>query len=287
MDISPLLDSRPDPEVVAAAQADSGTLADDLALDLHKGMDSVSEELVTADPEAEPPPPPPPPPAEATPDPRQARPVAHAFPAAVPPPQAQTQDEEPEQRRSALMPRLMLVLGLIAALGLGGVVIAALAVVFVPGDEPVEQVEPESPEAPGSELDVTPAPVPDPPTDGQDMPGSSPVVEPTVSPEPVPEPVAEVTPVAAPVDAASEPTEVKAAPPPLRTGIVQVTGDMVSAVLISKSGRRRSPGEVPVGTYDLEVSFDNGKTVTRTDMVKVTSGGTVTIKCFSRVENCR
>lgn len=119
------------------------------------------------------------------------------------------------------------------------------------------------------------------------MAGSSPVVEPTVSPEPVPEPVAEETPVAAPVDAASEPTEVKAAPPPLRTGIVQVTGDMVSAVLISKSGRRRSPGEVPVGTYDLEVSFANGKTVTRTDMVKVTTGGTVTIKCFSRVENCR
>ena len=287
MDISPLLDSRPDPEVVAAAQADSGTLADDLALDLHDGMDSVSEELVTADPEAKPTPPPPPAPAGAIPDPRQAGPVAHAFPAAVSPTSPQTEHEEPEQRRSALMPRLMLVLGLLAALGLGGVVIATLAVVFSPGDEPVEQVEPESPEAPVPELDATPAPVPDPPTDGQDMPGSSPVVEPTVSPEPGPEPVAEVTPVAAPVDAASEPTEVKAAPPPLRTGIVQVTGDMVSAVLISKSGRRRSPGEVPVGTYDLEVGFANGKTVTRTDMVEVTSGGTVTIKCFSRVENCR
>jgi hypothetical protein len=83
------------------------------------------------------------------------------------------------------------------------------------------------------------------------------------------------------------PPKAKAAPATLRTGTVEVSGDMVSAVLISPTGRRRSPGTVPVGTYDLEVAFANGKTVTRNDMVVVTANATVTIRCSSRVENCR
>jgi cytoskeletal protein RodZ len=75
--------------------------------------------------------------------------------------------------------------------------------------------------------------------------------------------------------------------PVAQKGKVQINGDIDKAVLISSRGKRLSPGKVPVGTYDLEVSFSSGETITRTNFVKVSAGKTTRVTCSSISENCR
>jgi hypothetical protein len=71
------------------------------------------------------------------------------------------------------------------------------------------------------------------------------------------------------------------------TGTVSVGGDHSAAVLIASNGRRFPPGTVPVGSYDLEVTFPDGKTITRHGLVEVREGQVVSLRCSARVENCR
>jgi len=274
MNLGPMLASTPDPE---PAPQDMGTLADDLALEMDEGIESVSDALLSADPAKPAQPPAPPEPAPTAPEPADFEQVP------APHEPAPIDEDEEEHRGLGLMPKLMVAAGLLIALGLGGAVVAGLSVSLRPQEDGIEQPAAED------ALPLLAGVLPEPDAPPAEQPE---VVQPEVSPQAevneakiaAPPLVQEPEPAAAP---APEPTRAKAAPPPLRTGTVQVAGDMVSAVLISKTGRRRSPGEVPVGTYDLEVSFANGKTVTRSEMVKVTDGATVAVKCFSRVENCR
>jgi eukaryotic-like serine/threonine-protein kinase len=274
MNLGPMLASTPDPE---ARAEDGGTLADDLALEMDVGIESVSDALQSADPAKPPQPPALPEPAPTAPEPTGFEQVVASYePAHI--------DEDEEERRGlGLLPKLMVAVGLLLALGLGGAVVAGLAVSLRPQDDGIEQpdaedtlpslsgVLPEPEASPAEQPEVVQPAVEAHAEVSEAKPGTSPLVhepKPAAAPEP-------------------ETAKVKAAPTPLRMGTVAVTGDMVSAVLISQSGRRRSPGEVPVGTYDLEVSFANGKIVTRSDMVEVTSGSSTSIRCSSRVENCR
>ena len=277
MDLGSVPASQPDPE--PTPPHDSGTLADDLALELNDGADSISEALLSAEPEELPPPP-----APATPE-RPPTPQAVAFPAppATPKPQVvspepeRAAEEEPERRGVGLLPKLMAAAGLLLALGLGGAVVATFVVLNRQSMDPHEQVAVGDEPSPlaavlaePDELAEEPAATTAPPSAVAQPSATEPLAEPVPRSEPDP-----------------KIPEVKAAPPPLRTGTVTVSGDMVSVALIAKNGRRRPPGVVPVGTYDLQVGFANGKTVTRSAMVEVTADATVEIRCSSRVENCR
>ncbi len=284
MDLSPLLDSTPGPE----AEPGDGTLADDLPL-VHgeRDGDGGKDRPEPSEPELS---------AAGTPSP----PVAMRFtsePAAVPTDSAHSSShaadqDEPESRGIGLLPKLMVVAGLLLALGVGGAFVGSF-IIFTEHDSNSDEVLEAS--EPTPTVDATSVvPTESPPSgENTDTPDKSAVtrVAPTTdigegtSPEEEPVPTAGTS--SAEPAVTTAPGGVDRAPPPIKTGRVEVTGDMVSAVLISSSGRRRSPGEVPVGTYDLEVSFANGKTVTRTDMVQVTTGSTTAIKCFARVENCR
>ena len=262
MDPEPVHASGPDP--APASPSDSGTLADDAALELDAGVESVSEALLTADPELRPIPPPP-------------APVPVSIEPSAPPKES---PEEDDRRGLGMMPKLMAAAGLLAALGIGGVIVVVLAIAFLPGSE-----DPTA-ETPADELTSLAAVIEQP----EVAPGSDEATEEgdeaaTTTEQPEEPAVIEAEP-AAPAEPEPQPTVAKA-PAPIRTGTVNVSGDMVSVALISETGRRRPPGVIPVGTYDLEVGFANGKLVTRTDMVVVTSGGTVSIRCSSRVENCR
>lgn len=275
MNLGPLLASTPDPEPALEA---SGTLADDLALEMDEGIESVSDALLSADPAKPPQPLAPPEPAPTAPEPADFEQVVASQDLAP-----IDDEDEGEHRGLGLLPKLMVAAGLLLALGLCGAVVAGLSFSLRPHEDGTEPTtsgdalpslasvlpEPEAP--PAEQPEVTQTAAPSHAEVSEDKPVASP---PRLEPEPT----------AAP---SPEPPSAKAAPPPLRTGTVQVTGDIESAVLISQTGRRRSAGEVPVGTYDLEVSFANGKTVTRSEMVKVTADSTINIRCSSRVENCR
>ena len=216
--------------------------------------------------------------------------------------------EVPHKRRRSL-PFLLMLVGLAGALVVGGAGVIGLGALLQPGTDNTD-IEPPAIEKGtlGSVLASHDdhAPIAQPPK----QPETS--IPPDPSTEPVPselktsvdEPSPEVVAMRPEPSTKPEPSELDAAvdePSPKvvatpsgpkphqtpQTGVVTVSGDMISVALISASGRRRAPGEVPLGTYDLEVSFANGKTVTRTDMVRVTAGTTVSIRCSSRVENCR
>ena len=185
----------------------------------------------------------------------------------------------------------MVAAGLLLALGVGGTLVASL-VVFSES----AQLEPEGldePDEPDVGMPTDPGVVGANGSSSEPVADSSQVIEedgPTealdVDPQPEPTEPEVVEPTPAPPSVSST-KHSTSAPTVTRSGTVEVSGDMVSVVLISSSGRRQAPGRVPVGTYDLEVGFENGKTVTRTDMVVVTAGGSVSIRCSSRVENCR
>lgn len=74
-------------------------------------------------------------------------------------------------------------------------------------------------------------------------------------------------------------------PPAPRVGSVTVKGDVQSAHLVGANGRF-SPGELPVGSYHLEVVFPDGFAIKAPYTVEVASGDALTIKCSSVAQNC-
>ena len=289
MDLGPLLDSMPDADADAepGPDADSGTLADDAPLADATGRSSSEGEVSHSAHLLQE--------RESASAPAVARRLVPEQPPPGPVPgrvaELPSSDEEQSRRGLGLLPKLMVAAGLLLALGVGGTLVASLVVFSESAQlEPKVLDEPDEPDvgmptdpgvvgANGSSsepaADLSQVIDEDGPTEALDV---EPPHEPT-DPE-----VVEPTPSPPSVSSAKHSTS---APPVPRTGTVEVSGDMLSAVLISSSGRRLAPGMVPVGTYDLEVGFENGKTVTRSDMVVVTAGGSVSIRCSSRVENCR
>lgn len=71
------------------------------------------------------------------------------------------------------------------------------------------------------------------------------------------------------------------------TGTVKVQGEVQAVSLISSTGKSWRPGSVPVGVYDLVVTFPSGRVVTREGLVRVVEGDTVLVRCDASVENCR
>jgi serine/threonine protein kinase len=74
---------------------------------------------------------------------------------------------------------------------------------------------------------------------------------------------------------------------PASFGVVNVDGDAVSVVLVDGNGRRRSPGRLPPGVYDLEASFASGATIRQPGRVTVTAGRSITLRCVELLETCR
>ncbi len=72
-------------------------------------------------------------------------------------------------------------------------------------------------------------------------------------------------------------------PPSPPTGTVRATGD--AAVVLVGNGKRRSPGVVPVGTYEVLVTFP-GRDQLSVGNLTVTAGGTVRVVCDAAFANC-
>jgi hypothetical protein len=118
----------------------------------------------------------------------------------------------------------------------------------------------EEPEAP-----VALEPGPAPSGARSPKPRRSPAPAPAPEPEPVPEP--------------------RPAPEPeAPTGRVLVTGDRAKVRLVS-GGASHGPGVVPVGSYELRVSFDGGAPVSA-GRVEVRAGQTVTVACRAGLQRC-
>lgn len=70
-------------------------------------------------------------------------------------------------------------------------------------------------------------------------------------------------------------------------GRISVQGPISKATLIDKSsGRRHSPGEVPVGDYWVEVRFNGTSEDLRVGSVRIISGFALTMTCNSRSKSC-
>jgi hypothetical protein len=122
-------------------------------------------------------------------------------------------------------------------------------------EEPEPPVDVEAGPAPSSARSQrtrrSPAPAPAP----------APAPEPAPAPAPRPEPAAEAP-----------------------TGRVLVTGDRAKVRLVS-GGASHGPGVVPVGSYELRVSFDGGAPVAA-GRVEVRAGQTVTVACRAGLQRC-
>lgn len=110
----------------------------------------------------------------------------------------------------------------------------------------------------------------------QDLPGEA---APDQGPLP---PVEEPKPVQAPPEPVQPPA------PKLRYGRVQVQGPVKSASLIGSNGQSyRISSAVPVGVYDVKVTFEGGATVTLQDLVTVVDDKTVQLTCDEIAMLCR
>jgi serine/threonine protein kinase len=70
---------------------------------------------------------------------------------------------------------------------------------------------------------------------------------------------------------------------PLQTGLVSAAGDANQVFLIAED-RRHSPGEIPVGTYDIEAWFGTDRVLV--GQLNLTEGERVTITCQSSFATC-
>lgn len=115
------------------------------------------------------------------------------------------------------------------------------------------------------------------------------VVESPAPPAPAPPAIEEA--VVAPVPKAPA----KSAQPVIRrsprapTGTVAIVGDPVAeAFLVGAGGGRVAVGsEVPIGTYDLVVTFPSGTTITRTLLVTIIAGEMSIVRCSAQLETCQ
>ncbi len=98
---------------------------------------------------------------------------------------------------------------------------------------------------------------------------------------PAPEPPEPATPHSPP------PTRDEPDPEVAPNGLVVVSGDARSVVLIDGRGQRHAPGRLPVGTYDLEASFAGGATIRQPGQVTVRAGQTTVLRCVALMETCR
>jgi serine/threonine protein kinase len=196
------------------------------------------------------------------PRPSQRPPADPTFAPIEPPP---AEDPEPKRSSSSLWLLLAIAAVVVAGLGvvmLGGGVLGWMATrsAPTPDERPATAtVEPAAPE-----------PLPDEAPAAPDPQAEAPTLRPVV-PEPAPEPV---TPDKPPAQATP-------------TGLVVVTGDASSVVLIDDRSRRHPPGRLPPGTYDLEASFAGGATIRQPDRVTVRAGQTTTLRCVALMETCR
>ncbi len=71
------------------------------------------------------------------------------------------------------------------------------------------------------------------------------------------------------------------------TGTVRIDGNIIGARIIAADGTAHSVGELPVGTYDLQVAFPGGVSVAHADLVKIRSGETTVLFCSDETQNCQ
>ena len=125
-----------------------------------------------------------------------------------------------------------------------------------------------------------PAPAPVAAPDPVPAPAPAPVVEPEPDgtaeeppkPEPAPAPVAAPPPKPAPAPAAS-------------TGTVSVRGNV--PVELRGTGGAKKPGAVPPGSYEIWADFGQGMTRASMDMVTVTAGAAISVKCSTLRQACK
>jgi serine/threonine protein kinase len=149
------------------------------------------------------------------------------------------------------------------------------------GSQPVRELPVASPAAPAptptpAAVEPVPELVPE-PTPAPTV--SRPVQE---RPEPDPQPVSPPPP--APTPEAPEPVEPPAAEP--LEGAVVIQGDVLGARLVGADGQVHRPGELPAGSYRLEVAFPTGNVDIPTPVV-VEPGQTTTLRCDPVAQSCR
>ncbi len=191
-------------------------------------------------------------------------------------------DRDDPQRSSASGGRLLLWAALAAMLGLG--LVSALALVAFlllwpqgqqRASEPAAAVEAPDPQPVAAEgltdpTDENPAAAEEEPTAAE---------EPATEVEPVQaSPVAEQRSQPAP----PSPSQPGAA----TTGTVEVQGDILGARLRDADGHRHPPGELPVGSYQVEVAFATGNIVLPTPVV-VQAGRSIILRCDAVAQACR
>jgi len=191
---------------------------------------------------------------------------------AAPPDTAKDEPSLPRAGRG----RGLLLAGLAAALGLGLVLALALVAFLVlgprwlePSTEPAAAIE--APEAQPAAADEQAEPAEE--AEQRDEPSSAADEEPAQASSPAERPGQVATP--------SSPQP--AAP---ATGTVEVQGDILGARLRSADGQRHNPGELPVGSYQLEVAFATGNVVVPTPVV-VQAGRKTILRCDAVAQSCR
>ncbi|MFH1469273.1 MAG: protein kinase [Pseudomonadota bacterium] len=272
-----------DPGALVEGAAD-GTLAESLLMGEDERADSISEALVSAEFSS-----------PATPRPDDPGPPPRLPPLRSAPTLSAEEEveDDPPPARIGWLPKIALLVGLLGVLGVGVLTVGGALWLSRPGSEPVGE-EPADDGGLSAVVEAGPAPA-----DEHGLPVADATMTPAEQSAPIPadQEAASASSVSEPglapaalAPAPSESAPPRAEPAPVRaarTGMVSVSGDMESATLIGRRGVRVAPGEVPVGTYDLEVTFAGGKTITRTGLVRVAEGASVSIRCSARLENCR
>jgi hypothetical protein len=69
-------------------------------------------------------------------------------------------------------------------------------------------------------------------------------------------------------------------------GAVVIQGDVLGARLVGADGQVHRPGELPAGSYRLEVAFPTGNVDIPTPVV-VEPGQTTTLRCDPVAQSCR
>ena len=67
---------------------------------------------------------------------------------------------------------------------------------------------------------------------------------------------------------------------------MEVQGDILGARLRDADGHRHPPGELPVGSYQVEVAFATGNIVLPTPVV-VQAGRSIILRCDAVAQACR